>query len=217
MTRDVITLTPDLPVRRAAEILLEHRISAAPVTHDGGRLVGIISEGDLIRRVEIGTQRRRPWLLQMFASDETRAQEFIKSHATRVADLMTPHVVTAAECSPLAEIADLMEQNRVKRVPILRNTTLVGIVSRSDLLRALASQPAHQENGATSESVMRSLRTQPFGMPWPIIVFVEDGSVRLGGAVRSMMHQETLRVAAEATPGVRSVESRLFQMPLVSD
>jgi CBS domain-containing protein len=217
MTRDVITLTPDLPARRAAEILLEHGISAAPVTDEGGRLIGIVSEGDLIRRVEIGTERRRPWFLQMLASDATKAQEFIKSHAAKVADLMTLRVVTAAEATPLTDIADLIERHRVKRIPILRKGTVVGIVSRSDMLRAFAGRPAAQEDAPTSVRVMKNLRARPFGMPWPIVVSVDHGAVRLQGAVRSRLHHEALRVAAEATPGVRSVESRLFQIPSISE
>jgi CBS domain-containing protein len=217
MTRDVITLTPDLPVRRAAEILLEHGISAAPVTEAGRRLVGILSEGDLIRRVEIGTERRRPWFLQMLVSDASKAQEYIKSHAARVADLMTPRVIAATEATPLTEIADLMERHRVKRIPILRQDTLVGIVSRSDILRAFASQPKPQDRTATPESVMKNLQAQPFGVPWPIVISVDHGAVRLQGAVRNRFHEEALRVAAEATPGVRSVESRLFMVPSATE
>ncbi|WP_046862899.1 CBS domain-containing protein [Microvirga massiliensis] len=217
MTRDVITLTPDLPVRRAAEILLEHGISAAPVTEAGGRLVGIVSEGDLIRRVEIGTERRRPWFLQMLVSDASKAQNYIKSHAARVADLMTPRVIAATEAMPLTEIADLMERHNVKRIPILRQDTLVGIVSRSDILRAFAGQPKPRDRTATPESVMRNLRAQPFGVPWPIVASVDHGAVRLQGAVRNRFHEETLRVAAEATPGVRSVESRLFTVPSATE
>ena len=104
----------------------------------------------------------------MLVSDASKAQEYIKSHAARVADLMTPRVIAATEATPLTEIADLMERHRVKRIPILRQDTLVGIVSRSDILRAFAGQPKPQDRTATSESVMKNLQAQPFGVPWPM-------------------------------------------------
>jgi CBS domain-containing protein len=223
MVTDVVTVRPDMPVREAAKILLDHRISAAPVLNAQGRLVGILSEGDLMRRAEIGTERRRSWWLDLLAGESARADDYIRAHGTRVADLMTKDVVTASENASLSEIAALLERHRVKRVPIVRGDALVGIVSRANLLQALASAPVAPDHPTTGddralrERVLASIREQPWGMPWLTTVTVHDGVVELWGPVNSEEERRTLRVAAEATPGVRHVKDNLSLWPRGAD
>lgn len=223
MVTDVITVRPEMPVREAAKVLLDHRISAAPVLNAEGRLVGILSEGDLMRRAEIGTERRRSWWLDLLAGESARADDYIRAHAVRVADVMTREVVTATEHASLGEIAALLERRRIKRVPIVRGDELVGIVSRANLLQALASAPgaadlpAAQDDRSLRERVLASIRSQPWGMPWLTTVTVHDGVVELWGPVNSDEERRTLRVAAEATPGVRQVKDNLFLLPRGAD
>src|SRR6188474_534479 len=142
MVTDVIALRPQDTVQTAAAVLLDKRISAAPVINDEGRLVGIVSEGDLMRRSEIGTERRRSWWLQCLVAPETKAQEFIKAHAVKVADVMSKHVVTAKEDTSLQGVATILEKNGIKRVPILRGEKVVGIVSRRNIVQAFAQTAA---------------------------------------------------------------------------
>jgi CBS domain-containing protein len=139
MVRNVITVGPDACVQDVAHILLTARISGVPVVGSNGELVGIVSEGDLMRRVEAGTGRRRPWWLAIFTGKEGLAMEFIREHSRKVADVMTRHVITAAPDTPLWKIANLLEKNAIKRVPIVEDGKVVGIVSRANLLQALAS------------------------------------------------------------------------------
>src|SRR5262245_16689586 len=139
MVRDVVTVKPETDVASAIKLLIEHDISALPVVEDGGRVVGVISEADLVHRAEIGTEKHRPWWLEALTPGSMLAAEFAKAHGLRVSEVMSPHVVSASEETPLAEIAALLEKHRIKRVPIIEDGKLVGIVSRSNLVQALAS------------------------------------------------------------------------------
>jgi CBS domain-containing protein len=217
MVKDVITVRPDVTIQKAAQLLVEHGISAMPVTEDDGRLVGIVSEGDLIRRTEIGTERRRSWWLDMLTPSETRAEDYVKAHAVRVVDIMSRRVITAAETSTLAEIATLLEKHGIKRVPIVRDGRIVGIVSRANLVRALAAAPVHEPVGADDqtirERVIDQIRALPGGMSWLLTVTVRDGAVDLWGPVDSAQLRQAIRVAAESTPGVKRVTDNLYQLP----
>jgi CBS domain-containing protein len=141
MVRNVITVGPEASVREVADILFKNRISALPVVDEHGKLIGIISEGDLARRAELKTDYRRSWWLEIFArkSKEALAIEYRKSHARRVKDVMTRKVITARPATSLRDIATLLEKNRIKRVPIVANGKVIGIVSRANLIQALAS------------------------------------------------------------------------------
>jgi len=130
MVRDVVTVKPETDVASAIKLLIEHDISALPVVDDGGRVVGMLSEADLVRRAEIGTDKQRPWWLEALTPGSMLAEEFAQAHGLRVSEVMSPHVVSASEETPLAEIATLLEKHRIKRVPIIEDGKLVGIVSR---------------------------------------------------------------------------------------
>jgi CBS-domain-containing membrane protein len=215
---DVITVSPEASLQQVAKILLDHRISGLPVVNAAGDLVGLISEGDLMRRIEIGTERRRSWWLEMVTATHVQAHEFVRSHATKVADLMTTNVVTVGEDTPLREIATLLERHGIKRVPVVREGRLVGLISRANLLQAFAAAMGQarretiEDDRTIREGVIRHLKEVPGGMPWLVTVTVEDGVVELRGAVNSLDQKAALRVAAEAAPGVKIVNDHLFKV-----
>jgi CBS domain-containing protein len=222
MVSKVITVGPDTNVRDVARILLDNRISAVPVVSDDGKLVGIISEGDLMRRTEAGTERHRAWWLAMLSSNEGLAAEFVRAHARRVADLMTQKVITANPETSVGDIASLMEKNCIKRVPIVKDGRIVGIVSRANLLQALASAPKKigaqpkVDDAALREKIQAQLKTKPWSRPSQFNVIVHDGTVELWGIVDSAIEKKAAHILAEEVPGVRSVNDNLVIMPIVA-
>lgn len=213
MTTKVVTVASDASVETVAETLLANRISAVPVVDGAGALVGLISEGDLIHRVEAGTERHRAWWLELLATQETLARDFIKSHARKATDLMTRPVIAVAPGTPLGEVAALFEKHRIKRVPVVDNGKLVGIVSRANLVQALVrdhktAAEKKVDDTALRADVLAKLESQPWS-PSDINVLVEDGNVEVWGVVNSAAEKEAIRVAVEGIPGVRSMSSRV--------
>jgi CBS domain-containing protein len=223
MVTNVITVGPDAFVQDVAHILLTNRISAVPVVGAQGELLGIVSEGDLMRRVEAGTGRRRPWWLAVLTGREAFASEYVKEHSRQVADVMTRTVITAAPETPLREIANLLEKNAIKRVPIVAGGKVVGIVSRANLLQALASRHKQIDAGAAPKDsqirndVIERLKAEPWSHPSLINVIVQDGNVELWGIVDSQTEKKAVRIAAEETPGVRAVNDNLIIRPAMGD
>jgi CBS domain-containing protein len=220
MTADIVTVTAETPVPEIAALLLKHRISAVPVVDAKGGVLGIVSEGDLMHRPEAGTERkRRPWWLTLFGDQEDLAKEFVKTHGLRAADVMTRAVVTVTDDASLPAIAQILEERRIKRVPVVREGRLVGIVSRADLLRAVAAGKASAEptpkpdDRAIRERLLETLRSAEWVTDTFVSVMVIDGVVHLWGAVESDVQREALRVAAERIPGVRSVKDHLGKLP----
>ena len=222
MTTHVITVSPNASIQDVAELLLENRISALPVLDNDGGLIGIVSEGDLLRRSEVGTDRRRAWWLRLLVGHETLAAEYVKAHASKVADVMTKKVVTAEPLTPLSEIATLLERNSIKRVPIVENRKLVGIVTRANLVQAYAVAHKKGEIKITHsdkmirEKLMERLRGEPWARTWLLNVIVQDGVVDLWGMVASDAERDAIRVAAETMPAVRAVNDHLVRQPLES-
>jgi CBS domain-containing protein len=216
MTKNVITVLPRTEVRAVAETLLKHRISAVPVTDEQGRLLGIISEGDLVRRKETGTARPSSWWLAFLTSPGTQTHDFVKSHGQLAGDVMTANVVSISENHPIGEIASVLEKNRIKRVPVVRDRKVVGIVSRADLVRALASippPPALAVSDATlREAVEKAIRDRAGLVPYMSFT-VTGGTVRLWGGVEEAWAKDAARVAAENVPGVRAVEDNVRILP----
>ena len=210
MVRAVVTTSPDSTVEELARLMINLRISGVPVMDRDGRLVGIVTEGDLLRRVETGTERHRPRWSEPFSSNSLLAAEYIKSHAKRVADIMTREVFSVEELATLGEIADLLETKHIKRVPVVHDGKIVGIVSRADLLKVLASggtKTAHQEQDRTIRAqLLAELREQKWTDASEGRVVVSDGVVHLWGIVGSEDERRALRIAAENTPGVRGIE-----------
>lgn len=221
MVTNVITVGPDATVQDVAELLLRHRISAVPVLDADGKMLGIVSEGDLINRTETETSHRKSWWLDALASKDTMAAEYIKSHSRKVSDVMTRDVITASPETSVAEIAALLEKNGIKRVPIVAQGRLVGIVSRANLLQGLASlkgkAPEQQpDDAAIRQRVMAMLDNERWTRPAFISVTVQDGTVDLWGIVESKQEREALHVLAEVTPGVRAVNDNLTVHALTS-
>jgi CBS domain-containing protein len=222
MISKVITVGPKASIQEVADILLANRISAVPVVGERGEVIGMISEGDLLRRIETGTERRSLWWLELLIGRRSLDAEYVKSRARTAADVMTREVVTAALDTPLRDIAALLERNCIKRVPILRHGELVGIVSRANLIQALATERKEiKASTATSDlmirqDVMARLDAEPWARSSPLNATVHDGTVELWGVVRSSKAKEAVHVAVELTPGVRAVNNNLVVEPVMS-
>ena len=219
MTTNVITIDVDTEVRAIADLLLQHRISAVPVVDNGMNVVGLVSEGDLIRRVETGTDDRHSWWLADVLSTRDKTAEYIKSHGRRAKDVMTRSVVTVPEDMPLYEIAGLLEKHHIKRVPVTRDGRLVGIVSRANLLHGVATQELKQkEDNAPDDVELRnkimSEISNAAGADAPLInATVKNGTVQLWGNVYSSDKRRAAEVAAECIVGVKSVENHIGIVP----
>jgi CBS domain-containing protein len=215
MVSNVITVRADTSVEKIAETLLANRISAVPVVNEAGGLVGIVSEGDLIHRVEAGTERHRSWWLELLTGKEILAREFVKSHARKAEDVMTRPVITVKPSTPLGELASLLEKHRIKRVPVVNDGKIVGIVSRANLVQALVrignkSAPAASvEDSTLHDNILAQLRSTSWADASNISVVVNNGTVELWGIVDSEIEKNAIRVAVEVTPGVRQVSNRL--------
>ena len=218
MTPDVLSIASDATVFDAAELLVGTGVSAMPVADKTGRMVGIISEADLIRRAEIGTEPRKSWLQRVFSEESAAATEYVTLHSRRVSDVMTQPVVTVQEDDTLGHVADVMARHKVKRVPVVRGDVVVGIVSRANLLQALLSRDPETEGVHASDKQIRReveavVRKQAWTSPWPINILVNAGVVHLWGFVASEASSEAYRVAAENVAGVKKVKNHLRRMP----
>jgi CBS domain-containing protein len=214
MVSPVVTVKPDTTVRDVAKLFVERQISAVPVVDEQGKIIGIVTEGDLIHRAEIGTERKRSWWMLLLAEDNALAADYIKAHARTVADVMTRNVVTAASEAPLSEIATLLEKHRIKRVPIIRDGALVGIVSRANLVQAIASSGDKMAMPLSDAAIRDKLLTHLSGQSWAhtllLNVTVNDGIVDLWGISDSETERRAIHVAAESMEGVRGVNNHLI-------
>jgi len=208
MTRNVITVSPDTDVAEIARIMLEKRISGLPVVENGAA-VGIVSESDLLRRPETGTEWHAPRWLELFLTRSSLAADYVRTHARTARDVMTKELVTASEDTPISEIAELMEQHRIKRLPVLgQDGRVIGIVSRVNLLRGLASAarpPAETDDERIRDALLAELGHESWASIDPDNVVVEDGVVHLWGLVRSPEVRRAMLVAARNIPGVKDV------------
>lgn len=212
MTSSVITVGPDAPVADIARQLVEHRISALPVVDGEGRLLGIVSERDLLRRHEIGTEGRHSRWVEFLMDDASLAREYQKSHGARASDVMTRHLACIGEEASLSDLAELMEARKVKRVPVVSGGRLVGIVSRADMVRALAKAVSGEKPapGSISDVAIRAeLERRMSGESWIGGMFlqtsVQDGIVEFSGLLSVAEKRHALRALAEAVPGVSKV------------
>src|SRR5215468_8136145 len=215
MVRDVVTVRPDTDVADAIKLLAEHDVSALPVVDKAGYLVGVLSESDLIHRAEIGTEKHRPWWLEAVTGASTLAEEFAKSHGKKVGEVMTAGVISVNEETPLSEIAALFERKRIKRVPVVKDGKLVGIVSRANLIQALASAVGHIEQHDEADRQIRlqllsKLKEQPWTGFGDRNITVSDGVVHLWGLVGSEAERKALLALAEGVPGVARVSDEMI-------
>lgn len=212
MTRDVLTVGPDTPVPAIVRLLLGRGISGVPVVDAERRVVGLVSEGDLLRRAEMGTQKRRGAWMAFFTGTATLAGDYVRSHGAVASDVMTREVVCVQADTPLADIADLMEDKHIKRVPVLADGKLVGIVSRANLLRAFASRTdaqaaANTDDAAIRETLLAELAQQPWSRRAENSVVVTEGVVHLWGLVSTPEESRALQLAATNMPGVKAVQN----------
>lgn len=217
MTSPVVTVGPETTVPTIAKLLIERQISAVPVVDQEGRVIGVVSEGDLMRRVEHADERHRSWWLKLFSSPRDDAADYVRTHGRRAADVMTRDVATVSETAPLHEIAALLEERQIKRVPVIEGGRLVGIVSRANLLHGLAARREDAPVPTADDEVIRSriqaaLR-QGIGMTEFVSVVVKGGIVDLWGATESPEVKRAIKIAAETTEGVREVHDHVGVLP----
>jgi CBS-domain-containing membrane protein len=214
MTPAVISADPDATVLQAARYMLQNHISGLPVIDKTGKLVGILSEGDFLRRREIHTERRRTRWLEFLMGPGKMAAEYTHSHGSKVAEVMTTEVRTVSEDTALEDIVELMERHRIKRVPVLHGNKVVGIVTRSNLMHAMVSlartEPKTAKNDASiREKLLTEMRKQKWALSSMINVVVRGGVVEFWGAIVDERQREALKVAAENIPGVNEVKDHL--------
>jgi CBS domain-containing protein len=216
MVRDVVTVRPNTDVADAIKLLSEHDVSALPVVDEASNLVGMLSEVDLIHRAEIGTEKHRHWWLEAVTGATTLAEEFAKSHGKKVGEVMTTGVISVTEETPLSEIAALFERKRIKRVPVVKDGKLVGIVSRSNLIQALASVVGNiDQHDETDRRIRLDLLSRLREQSWTDFgsrnITVSDRVVHLWGLVGSEAERKALLALAEGVPGVSRVSDEMIQ------
>lgn len=212
MTRQVISVKPETSILEVAQLMLQHSISGLPVVDATGSLVGIVTEGDFLRRSEIGTQRRRPRWLEFILGPGRLASEYAHTSGRKVDEVMTTEVRTVTEDTPLEEVVHLMERHRIKRLPVLRERSIVGIITRANLFRAVIrlayeAQPASADDDAIRKRLISEIRNAAWAPA--ISVAVKNGIVQLTGVLNDERQRQALRVAAENISGVKGVEDNL--------
>ena len=220
MTRPVTTVTPDTPIVEAATVMLQRHVSGLPVVDASGKLVGVVSEGDFIRRAEIGTGRKRGRWLRFVLGTGKSASDFVHEHGRKVSEIMSTSPLTITEDTALAEIVALMEKNHVKRLPVMRGHQVVGIVSRANLLHAVASLARQIPDPTADDDHIRNRVSDelekndwcPFGLG----VIVKDGIVHLSGVITEEGSRQAAVVAAENVQGVHKVHDHLCWVDTMS-
>jgi len=220
MTRNVLTVGRETSVANAIRVMLDHNVSGLPVL-DNGKVVGIVTEGDLLRRSETGTERHRPRWLEILMGPGRMAGEYVRTHGRRVEEIMTTDVISVAGDTPLDEVVGLMERRRIKRVPVIEGDVLVGVVSRLDLLRAvLRAIEAQYSEDRSDDDIREQILAELAKAAWVprdgLSISVKDGVVDLDGVILEEKEREALRVVAENVAGVRAVEDHLVWIEPVS-
>ena len=213
MTRSVVTVAPESSILDAANLMLQRHVSGLPVVDAAGKLVGIVSEGDFIRRSEIGTQRKRGRWLRFILGAGKAATDFVREHGRKVSEVMTRDPLTVTEDTVLEEIVSTMETNGVKRLPVMRGDKLVGIVSRANLLQAVASLARNVPDPTADDDHIRSRIIDALekndGCPFGVNVVVRDGIVQLTGVITEERSRQAAIVCAENVEGVNKVHDHL--------
>ena len=221
MTRNVLTVGPESSVAQAIRLMLDNKVSGLPVLAADRKIVGILTEGDLLRRSETGTERHRPRWLEILMGPGRAAGEYVRAHGRKVADIMSADVVSVSAETPLDEVVGLMERRRIKRVPVVDSDALIGIVSRADLLRSilgvLDAQPAEtRSDDEIFELIQAELAKRSWVPQDGLSISVKNGVVDLNGVILDEKEREALRVVAENAPGVKAVEDHLVWVEPVS-
>ncbi len=218
MTIDVVTVPPETPVVAMARLLADRGISAVPVLDKDGAVKGIVTEADLIRRLAGEADKPSGWLSNLFADPAEQAKRYARTHGATAADVMTEDLVTVDEDISATRIAALMEERNIRRVLVVREGRLRGLVSRADLLRALVAPPSRSEGELSDErirvAVLAAMRKEPWTDTFYTLLEVKDGVVEFHGFMRSEAVRRGLRVLAETVPGVKGVVDKTEMMPV---
>lgn len=218
MTPDVVSVAPNTPVMGVARLLAERHISGVPVTDADRKVLGVVSEGDLIKQVSGRSDESPGFFKSLFADPAKMAQQYVKSHGRTAADIMTPNPLTVTEDTPAGDIAELLDKEHIRRVFVTRDGRLVGVVSRADLLRALVSPPQAAAGDTSDEGIYRAVMTEMKKQPWASTFYttlvVKDGVVEFYGYCGTDEYRRALRVLAEGVPGVKRVEDHMVIGPL---
>jgi CBS domain-containing protein len=217
MTRNVVTVTPEATIIDAAKMMLQHHVGGLPVVDAGGRLVGMVSDGDFIRRAEIGTERRRGrWLARLLGRRQI-ATDFVRAHGRKVGDIMTLDPVTVAEDTPLEKVVRVMEANNVKRIPVINDDRLVGIITYTDFVQTIASLADDVPGPSVDDERLRDQVMAAIDKaalhPCRFTVVVRGGGVHLSGVVSNEKMRRAAIVAAESVRGVTTVHDHLWIHP----
>lgn len=215
MVRDVVTVGPNMDVAEAVDLLVKHDISAVPVVDSDGDLIGILSEADLLEREELGSEHHHSWWMKSLMPSRKLAEEYAKAHGKKVSEVMSTDVITASEDTPVSEIAALLERHRIKRVPIVRGREVVGIVSQSNLIQALASiKAATEPKNETDRGIRLELLDRLAKQRWTDFgsrnIIVQDGVVHLWGLISSESERKALTALAQDVPGVSDVADEMI-------
>ena len=211
MTSPVITAGPENTVLEIVQLMLENRISAVPILDGENKLIGLVSEGDLMRRSGMGVEHHPSWWLSAFRGAVSMAEGFVKSHGVKASEIMTRDVLTAGEDTPLWNIAETLEKNKIKRLPIVRDGHLVGIVSRANLLHAITAQrdtameSPSKDDRAIREELISILGSERWSDMAHLNIVVKDGTVHFWGLINAEAQREAMKVAAENVHGVSDV------------
>ena len=214
MTQPVISISSQDSILQAVRLMLQHKISGLPAFDESGNLAGIVTEGDFLRRTETDTLRRRPRWIEFFVGAGKLAEEYVHASAREVSEIMTTDVHTVSEDTPLDEVVTIMEQHRIRRVPVMRGKEVLGIVTRADLLRALINTAQQRRSISTDDATIRRqllshLAHQKWAPAEAIDVAVVNGTVTLSGFITDERQRRALCIAAENIPGVKKVEDQL--------
>ena len=221
MTRNVVTVGRGTAVAQAIRLMLDNNISGLPVLDEDDKVVGIVTEGDLLRRSEMGTERHRPRWLEILMGPGRLAGEYVRTHGRKVEEIMTADLISVAGDAPLDEVVGLMERRRIKRVPVIEGDVLVGVVSRADLLRSLLNAiEAHRSEDRGDDQILEQILAELAKAAWVprdgLSISVKDGVVDLNGVILEEKEREALRVVAENIPGVKAVADHLVWVEPVS-
>lgn len=211
MSRNVVTVTPGDTILHAIRLMLQHKVSGLPVVDGSGNLVGMVTEGDFLRRTETQTVRRRPRWVEFLMGPGPLASEYSRAAGRFVAEVMTADVVVAAAHMELQEVVDLMERHHVKRLPVISAGRLAGIVTRKDLLRALIGRSPKVASESDDETIRNRLVAELRAKSWApaIDISVSNGRVTLTGAIFDDRQRDAVRVLAENIAGVKGIDDQL--------
>jgi CBS domain-containing protein len=214
MTRDVITVTPDTSIHEAATLMADHGISGLPVIDGEGRLVGIISEGDLILRQR--SRSKRPWWRSFFTDGERLAREYRKSAGTTVGEVMTHPVISISPVFAVETAASILHARGIRRLPVVRNEKVVGLISRGDLIKVLAAQvpdPSARSDAQLAEDIEARMAREPWASTIGFVVHAKRGVIFLWGVVPTEAEKAALGTMARAIEGCTGVENDLIVQP----